>query len=67
VIARLDTVQHPADNVRCSSTPAAALQTCLAGTPARSLSLAGMNPSHYANAARVGVNLIARLSACDPR
>jgi 5'-nucleotidase len=62
VVSGINAGENLGDDVLYSGTVAAAMEACLLGTPAIAISLAGTNPSHYASAARVAVDLIERFA-----
>ncbi len=63
VIAGINAGENLGDDVLYSGTVAAATEACLLGIPAIAVSLAGVDPSHYASAARIAVDLVARFDA----
>ena len=62
-IADIHVGETPEEDVLQADPVATAAEACLPGAPALAVSLAGMDPSHYANAARVTAELIARTDA----
>lgn len=63
VVSGINAGENLGDDVLYSGTVAAAMEACLLGTPAIAVSLAGTDPSHYATAARVATDLVARFVA----
>lgn len=63
VISGINAGENLGDDVLYSGTVAAATEACLLGIPAIAVSLAGVDPSHYASAARIAVELVTRFNA----
>lgn len=63
VMSGINAGENLGDDVLYSGTVAAAMEACLLGVPAIAVSLAGANPTHYASAARVALDLFERIRA----
>ena len=63
MIADINVGEKPEFDVLVAGRVTTAMEACLPEAQAFAVSLAGMDPSHYANAARVTAELIARTDA----
>lgn len=61
VLSGINAGENLGDDVLYSGTVAAAMEACLLGVPAIALSLAGSDPTHYASAARIAIELVERV------